>query len=65
MDIGQIFAWEDYLSKLDEAERYQRRLEKQKPLMEKFFKWLEGIVVSENLLLVEQENMPLAKKNIF
>ncbi len=50
-DIRQIFAWEDHLANLSPEERYQKRLEKQKPLMDAFFDWLEGLVVSEKSAL--------------
>ena len=61
-DIGQIFVWEEHLSKLDEAERYQKRSEKQKPLMENFFSWLEGIVVSEKSALGRARKYALGQK---
>ena len=45
-DIRQIFAWEEQFAKLTAEERFRKRLEKQKPLMEGFFHWLEGLIVA-------------------
>ena len=64
-DIGQIFVWEEHLSKLDVAERYQKRSEKQKPLMEKFFNWLEGIVVSEKSALGRARKYALRSEGVY
>ena len=50
-DIRQIFAWEDFCADMSADERYEKQLAKQKPLMGKFFEWLEGIVVSEKSVL--------------
>lgn len=68
-DIRQLFAWEDFCKEMSVEERYQKRLEKQKPLMEKFFDWLEDIVVSEKSALGNAKKYALGQKkyilNIF
>lgn len=61
-DIGQIFAWEDALAKLDSANRYEKRLEKEKPLMENFFDWLDNIAVAEKSALGKAKQYALGQK---
>ncbi|MGI6578819.1 MAG: IS66 family transposase [Saccharofermentanales bacterium] len=62
-DIRQIFAWEDFCAKMSAEERYEKRLAKQKPLMEKFFEWLEDIVVSEKSALGIARKYALGQKD--
>jgi transposase len=62
-DIRQIFAWEDSFAKMSVEERYAKRLEKQKPLMEAFFEWLDSIYVSEKSALGRARNYALGQRD--
>ena len=56
-DLQQIFDWDSYCANMTLEERYQKRLEKQKPFLEAFFDWVESISVSEKSALGRPEPM--------
>lgn len=60
--IKQIFAWEDSFSELDPEERYQKRLDKEKPVMDKFFSFVEGISVADKSALGKARTYALSQK---
>lgn len=62
-DLKQIFAWENFCEKMTPEERHQKRLEKQKPILEAFFTWLEGISVSEKSSLGKAKKYALNQKD--
>ena len=64
-DIQQIFAWEDHWADVPADERYQKRLEKQKPLMDAFFDWLKDLAVSGKSSLGRAISYALGQKSTF
>lgn len=60
--LQQIFDWESYCENMTLEERYQKRLEKQKPLLEAFFDWVESISVSEKSALGKARTYALNQK---
>lgn len=61
-DLQQIFDWDTYCVNMTLEERYQKRLEKQKPLLEAFFDWVESISVSEKSALGRARIYALGQK---
>ena len=61
-DNRQIFAWEEHIANLPSEKRMQKRLNKQKPLMEAFFHWLEELTVSSKSALGRAINYALGQK---
>ena len=62
-DLQQIFAWESFCENLSPEERQKKRLEKEKPLMEAFLAWLEGLVISEKSSLGRARAYALRQKD--
>ena len=61
-DLQQIFDWDSSCANMTLEERYQKRLEKQKPFLEAFFDWVESISVSEKSALGRARTYALGQK---